>query len=141
VYELSQFGVLADGLDHPECVCVGPDGVVYAGGEAGQIYRLSPDGAAEQIAETHGFVLGIAIDADSRLYACDLDRRAVLRISPGDTRRRWPCSGQAGPDAAAFPARTGWSSRWTRISHATSATTPAMTNPTPTSCCRRRRSW
>jgi gluconolactonase len=37
---LSEFDLLADGLDHPEGVTWGPDGFVYAGGEAGQIYRV-----------------------------------------------------------------------------------------------------
>jgi gluconolactonase len=35
--------IFADGLDHPECVAVHPDGSVWAGGEAGQIYKVSPD--------------------------------------------------------------------------------------------------
>ena len=33
---------LAGGLDHPEGVCCDPDaGVLYAGGELGQLYRVS----------------------------------------------------------------------------------------------------
>ncbi|MDP6358899.1 MAG: hypothetical protein QF473_27520 [Planctomycetota bacterium] len=36
--------VIGDGLDHPESLCIDPEGVIYAGGEAGQIYRISPDG-------------------------------------------------------------------------------------------------
>lgn len=33
---------LATGLDHPEGVALGPDGMLYAGGEAGQVLsRLS----------------------------------------------------------------------------------------------------
>jgi hypothetical protein len=32
--------VFAEGLDHPECVAVHPDGSVWCGGEAGQIYRI-----------------------------------------------------------------------------------------------------
>ena len=27
--------IFADGLDHPECVAIHPDGSVWAGGEAG----------------------------------------------------------------------------------------------------------
>jgi gluconolactonase len=76
---LDRFRTLADGLDHPECVAVGPDGQLYAGGEAGQIYRLD-ETAAVQIAATGGFVLGLCLDAESRIYACDQFRHEVVRI-------------------------------------------------------------
>jgi gluconolactonase len=71
-------------LDHPEGIAVAPDGSVWCGGEAGQVYRVSPDGgAAEQVADTGGFVLGLAFHPDGDLYLCDQDRRAVLRIRAG----------------------------------------------------------
>lgn len=74
-------GVLADGLDHPEGITTGPDGIVYAGGEAGQIYRVSPDGKVIEVGSTGGFVLGLALDAESVVYACDWGRRAVMTMS------------------------------------------------------------
>jgi gluconolactonase len=75
---------LADGLDHPEGVTVGPDGMIYAGGEAGQVYRVDPgSGAVEQIADTGGYVLGLCLDAAGVLYVCDAGRGDVLRIDPG----------------------------------------------------------
>ena len=79
---LSRASVFYDGLDHPECVAVHPDGSVWAGGEAGQIYRIAPDGsAAEEVANTGGFVLGIAFSPDaSWLAACDLKRQCVWRV-------------------------------------------------------------
>lgn len=69
-------------LDHPECVAIHPDGSVWCGGEAGQIYRIDPDGTSlEQVASTGGFILGIAFDATaSALYACDIAARAVFRV-------------------------------------------------------------
>ncbi|MDC0937099.1 hypothetical protein OAS39_12510 [Pirellulales bacterium] len=36
--------LLGDGLDHPESVCVDDQGAIYAGREAGQLYRLEVDG-------------------------------------------------------------------------------------------------
>ena len=33
-------GDFGSGLDHPECITWGCDGYAYAGGEAGQIYRI-----------------------------------------------------------------------------------------------------
>jgi gluconolactonase len=72
-------------LDHPECVAVHPDGSIWCGGEAGQIYRIEPDGSGmEVIAGTGGFVLGVSFSPDGgHLYACDLALRAVFRL---DTR-------------------------------------------------------
>lgn len=69
-------------LDHPECVAVHPDGSVWCGGERGQIYRVTADGdRLEEVANTGGFVLGIAFTPDARLlYACDLARRAVFTV-------------------------------------------------------------
>ena len=76
-------------LDHPECVAVAPDGAIWCGGEAGQIYRIDADGRwLEQVASTGGFCLGLAFGPEGALYVCDAVRRAVLRYEPatGDLR-------------------------------------------------------
>jgi len=79
---LDDFQPFADGLDHPEGVAWGPDGYVYAGGEAGQIYRVNlDDGSFEVIASTEGFLLGLCLDADCNVYACDLKRHEVIRAT------------------------------------------------------------
>ncbi|MDP6665468.1 MAG: SMP-30/gluconolactonase/LRE family protein [SAR202 cluster bacterium] len=77
--------VLVDGLDHPEGVAWGQDGFAYAGGEAGQIYRIDIElGQAVQFAQApNGFILGMAIDADNNIYACDTGSHSVLRITQG----------------------------------------------------------
>jgi gluconolactonase len=49
---LDAFTELAGGFDHPEGIAWGPDGFLYAGGEAGQVYRVGLDGSAEEIAST-----------------------------------------------------------------------------------------
>ncbi len=74
--------IFAEGLDHPECIAVHPDGAVWAGGEAGQIYRISPDGKQmEEIANTGGFVLGIAFSPDtSWLAICDLKLKCIWQL-------------------------------------------------------------
>lgn len=79
---LSSFEPFVDGLDHPECVTCGPDGTVYAGGEAGQIYRVDLAGHVEVIGSTGGFVLGVALDGDDNVYACDSANRAIMRVAP-----------------------------------------------------------
>ena len=74
--------VIATGLDHPECPAVGEGSVLYAGGEAGQIYRVAGDGAeAVEIARVGGECGGIALDGSGNLYECNMSR-VVNRISP-----------------------------------------------------------
>jgi gluconolactonase len=72
---------LADGLDHPECVIYHPDGTLWAGGEAGQIYRIAMDGKIEMIANTGGFILGIALSPlCDWLAICDLKKKCVWKL-------------------------------------------------------------
>lgn len=79
------FTPLASGLDHPEGVAYGPDGQIYAGGEAGQIYRIGLDGAHSVIANTGGFCLGLACDAEANLYVCDIGHSAVMKVTQAGT--------------------------------------------------------
>jgi gluconolactonase len=78
-YFVGSFGA---GLDHPECIACGPDHLAYAGGEAGQIYRINTEQRSfEEYANTGGhFVGGIAVDADSNVYACS--EGEVKRVTP-----------------------------------------------------------
>ena len=80
--DLSALTTLAEGVDHPEGICTTPDGTIYVGGEAGQIYRVGPDGVAEEILSTGGFLLGLAADAAGRVYAIDNVRKCVWRVDP-----------------------------------------------------------
>lgn len=81
---ISTLSVLAPGLDHPEGVAWGPDGKVYAGGEAGQVYRVNlDDGVFEAFANTGGFVLGMAHDSVGNIYACDQNLQQVVKVTPG----------------------------------------------------------
>jgi gluconolactonase len=70
-------------LDHPEGVAVHPDGNVWCGGEAGQVYRIAPNGSeVELVAQTGGFTLALAFGPDGALYHVDLVHRAVYRLDP-----------------------------------------------------------
>ncbi len=83
LYPISEVRKLVSRLDHPEGVAVARDATVYAGGEAGQVYRISSDGLkVEQIASTGGFCLGITLDRDENIYICDAGLRAVIKLSP-----------------------------------------------------------
>lgn len=76
---------LVDGLDHPEGVCWSPtQQLLYAGGEAGQLYRFSLDGGGPELVATvpGGSALGLALDATDTAYVCDIGNGCVQRISP-----------------------------------------------------------
>ena len=75
--------VLVDGLDHAEGIAWGLDGYCYAGGEAGQIYRIDVERKeVSQLADTGGFTLGLALDSSHNVYTCDTGNRAVMKITP-----------------------------------------------------------
>jgi gluconolactonase len=75
--------VFAEGLDHPEGLAVHPDGSVWAGGEAGQVYRISPDGKeVREVANTGGFNLGIAFSPGAQWLAiCDLGNKCIWKLA------------------------------------------------------------
>ena len=69
---IGRFEVFATGLDHPECVAFDRGGGLWAGGEAGQIYRIDASGNPEAVASLGGFTGGLAFSpTDHALYACN----------------------------------------------------------------------
>jgi gluconolactonase len=89
----------AERLDHPEGICQTLDGTLYVGGEAGQIYRIEPDGSPTELLRTDGFILGLAADGEGRVYAIDTVHRCVWRIDPASRSRE---VFSAGPDDRGF---------------------------------------
>ena len=83
---IDDVSIFADGLDHPECIAVHPDGSLWAGGEAGQIYKISADGiTVETVADTSGFILGLAFaPGASWLAVCDLKNHCVWKLDMHD---------------------------------------------------------
>lgn len=79
---LDKTSIFAEGLDHPECVIYHPDGSYWAGGEAGQIYKISNDGkSVQEVANTGGFILGLALSPDcSWMVICDLGKKCLWRM-------------------------------------------------------------
>jgi len=75
-----QFEIYANGLDHPECLAFDRDGFLWAGGEAGQVYRISSDRSIETKAEMGGFCAGVALSPDdAELYVCN-PQHGVVRV-------------------------------------------------------------
>ena len=76
--------VTASGIDHPEGVAW-YDGYVWCGTESGLLLRIDPaDGHTETVAETGGFLLGLAFDANGACYICDSHGR-IVRVDPDGT--------------------------------------------------------
>jgi sugar lactone lactonase YvrE len=106
--DLDRFEELADGLNHPEGVAWNRvDGQVYAGGEGGELYRVSLDGDADEVASTGGSMLGLAVDGRGRVYACDEGRGEIARLDPATAEVEVYARGPDGrdldtPNALAF---------------------------------------
>ena len=87
---IEQLETFADGLDHSEGIAVTPDGTIYVGGEGGQLYRIGADDTFEEVLTTGGFMLGLAADAEGRIYACDSAKKCVWRIDPSTATATTP---------------------------------------------------
>jgi gluconolactonase len=69
---IERFEVFASGLDHPECIAFDRDGHLWAGGEAGQVYRIDASGEVQTVVTLGGFTGGIAFSPiDHALYVCN----------------------------------------------------------------------
>jgi len=74
---------LGGDVDHAEAVVWDAErGIIFCGGEEGQLYSVTLDGHVEQVAATGGSLLGLALDAAGLVYACDAGRRAIVVIDP-----------------------------------------------------------
>jgi gluconolactonase len=99
------FSILVEDLDHPEGVVWSSGGVLYAGGEAGQIYEVTLDGDMREVATTGGSLLGLTMDGDGRIYACDCERLEVVRVDPrAGTAEAYSALPMTLPNASAFDA-------------------------------------
>jgi gluconolactonase len=76
------FEVFANFLDHPECCAFDRAGNLWAGGEAGQIYRMDTKGRVEEIARLDGFCGGMAFSNEDVLFVC-VAGQGVVRVTAG----------------------------------------------------------
>jgi gluconolactonase len=83
-FDEHQIRSFAGRIDHCEGVAYGPDGFLYCGGYAGQVYRVNLEtGDYDQYHQlAGGRLLGVALDADNNLYGCDAYRSWIVKIAP-----------------------------------------------------------
>jgi gluconolactonase len=68
---IEAFEIFATRIDHPECIAFDRKGDLWAGGEAGQIYRIPPDGNAQLVVTMGGFCGGLAFSPKDELFVCN----------------------------------------------------------------------
>jgi len=83
IISCEQMSIFAEGLDHPEGLAFDSAGDLWAGGEAGQVYRIAADGAVQQVANVGGFCLGLTFSSIDELFVCNPGLHALQRIDIG----------------------------------------------------------
>jgi gluconolactonase len=86
-FSIDQFETYADGLDHSEDIAFDREGILWAGGELGQIYRIPEKGRVEEVVNIGGFCLGLAFSSTDELFVCNPKLGCVIRVQKnGDSR-------------------------------------------------------
>lgn len=75
------FEVFATGIDHPECIAFDRRGELWAGGEAGQIYRINPQREVTLITTLGGFCAGLAFSPADELFVCNT-QLGIVHVRP-----------------------------------------------------------
>ncbi len=86
ILDVSKASVYFDGifteprLQHPEGVAIDKNGIVHCGTENGEIMKIVNNGSGiEKIASSGGFILGIAIDDNDDIYACEMKQASIFK--------------------------------------------------------------
>jgi gluconolactonase len=90
-----QFETYADGLDHAEDLAFDNEGVLWAGGEIGQVYRIPEKGRVEEVANIGGFCLGLSFSAADELYICNAKLACVVKVQKDGKSSLFADSAQA----------------------------------------------
>ncbi|HEV2133402.1 MAG TPA: SMP-30/gluconolactonase/LRE family protein [Terracidiphilus sp.] len=77
------FATFCDGLDHPEGLAFDREGQLWAGGELGQIYRISPAGELTEVTRVGGFCLGLTFSAAQDLWVCNSGSHSLMCVDRG----------------------------------------------------------
>jgi len=79
---IDRWEIFANGLDHPECLAFDREGNLWAGCEAGQVYRIDPTGKVEQICTLGSFNAGLAFSPQDELFVCN-PAKGMVRVDAG----------------------------------------------------------
>lgn len=92
---IERFEIFAEGLDHPEGLAFDQDGNLWAGGELGQIYKISRKGKVKTVATLGGFNLGLTFSARQQLFVCNFKLGALVQLDrSGEVIRSWERAGR-----------------------------------------------
>jgi gluconolactonase len=80
---IESFEIFATGIDHPECIAFDKNGELWAGGEAGQIYRISREANVRLVTSLGGFNGGLAFSPADELFVCNPSLGIVRVASSG----------------------------------------------------------
>jgi gluconolactonase len=84
---IHQFETYADRLDHSEDLAFDEEGVLWAGGELGQVYRIPEKGRVEEITNISGFCLGLTFSAADELFICNSALASIVRVQKNGKSR------------------------------------------------------
>jgi gluconolactonase len=91
---LDRFEVFAEGLDHPEGLAFDRDGILWAGGEQGQLYRIDRKGRPKEVASLGGFNLGVTVSPNQDLFLCNVKKHSLIQVNrKGTILRSWDRAG------------------------------------------------
>lgn len=92
---MDRFEVFAEGLDHPEGLAFDADGALWAGGELGQIYRITANGKVRTVTTVGGFNLGLTFSVRQELFVCNFKLGALIQLDrSGKVLRSWERAGR-----------------------------------------------
>ena len=89
VVTVNELSSCAEGLDHPEGLAFDGSGTLWAGGEAGQIYRIN-GAEVETVASVGGFCLGITVSRQQEIFVCNAGLHSLQRLDrKGNVLATW----------------------------------------------------
>jgi len=76
--------IFGQGVPEAEGVVIDKDGNAWGGGRNGKVYKVSPDGKVNEVAQLPSGSIpnGVTLDRAGNFIYCDLGKKAVMRLAP-----------------------------------------------------------